>query len=427
MKNIINEHTHIKMKSYILAWRNIWRNRRRSLITMASVLFAVFFCSIMSSYSEGMWNRMIENTLRTQSGHIEIHGKDYWDDKITDNFMTMDNAVIERLHALDNVENVSPRVETFALVSSQSVSKGIGLVAVSPRQENAKSKLANRLTKGHYLTENDSGVLIGEGLAKYLNVDVGDTLAFVGQGHFGASAAGLFPLRGILRLAITEMDNGLVYMTLPAAQQFIDMPDGYSGILISLKNANKLDETMKAVAEQLQTEYNLRNENQIDAGDYEIFSWHFTMQRLLQSAGSDKAFSQIVLFILYLIVGFGILGTVIMLTNERKKEFRTMISLGMNRGRLVRVVMLELLMMTASGMAAGLALALPVAYWFHAHPIQIGGELAKMFLDMGMEPLIPFSIEAGIFVTQIITVFILTTLTTIYPVKKIRKLLLTGK
>jgi ABC-type lipoprotein release transport system permease subunit len=413
------------MKSTQLAWRNIRRNRRRSSITMASVLFAVFFCSIMSSYTEGMWNRMIENTLRTRSGHIEIHGKGYWDDKITDNFMTADHAVIERLRMTDNVENVSPRVETFALASFGNVSKGIGIVAVSPEQENAKSKLATRLTKGDYFTENDNGVLIGEGLAGYLHAGIGDTLAFIGQGHFGASAAGLFPIRGIFHSAIAEINSGLVYMTLPAAQQFIDMPDGYSGILISLKDASRLNETMKTVAGLLQTApYNLRNENEIEAGDYEIFPWHFTMQRLLQSARSDKAFNEIVLFILYMIVGFGILGTVIMLTNERKKEFRTMISLGMNRGRLSRTVALELLMMTLSGMAAGFALSLPVAYRFHTHPIHIGGELAKMFLDMGMEPVIPFSIDAGIFVTQAVIVFILTVMATIYPVRKIRKLVL---
>ncbi|MDR1723731.1 MAG: ABC transporter permease [Tannerella sp.] len=417
-----------------LSYRNIWRNRRRALITIASVLFAVFFCAVMNSYMDGMWNRMIENTLHTQSGHIEIHGAGYWDDKTIDNFLTMDNADIERLRTLPNIENVSPRIETFALVSLGSISKGVGITAVSPAQENAKSHLANRVVQGSYLSENDDGVLLGEGLAKYLKASVGDTLAFIGQGHFGASAAGLFPVRGILHLAITEMDNNLIYMTLTAAQQFIDMPDGYSGILIALKDDKLLDESIEKVREVV-NRHSGSDENHISRNPhtdqapnderYEVLSWHFTMRRLLQTAQSDKAFSKIVLFILYLIVGFGILGTVIMLTNERKREFRTMISLGMSRRRLQGVVALELLIMSLIGVVAGLALSFPVAYFFHSHPIKITGELSKTFLDMGMEPLIPFSIDAQIFIIQIFTVLILTLLAMIYPMRKIKRLKLT--
>ena len=422
-----------------IIWRNIWRNRRRALITISSVFFAIFFCSSLSSYMDGMWNRMIENTLHTQAGHIAIHATGYWEDKTVDNFLTMDGATIEHLRGLDNVENVSPRIETFALASVGTMSKGIGIVAVSPAQENAKSQLANRITQGTYLTETDSGLLIGGGVAKYLRTNVGDTLALIGQGHYGASAAGLFPVRGILHLAIPDMDNSMVYMTLTAAQQFIDMPDGYSGILISLKNddGKKLNEAMTAVAQQLSV-YSFQfsddssqfSENskkitenwKLKTENYEVLSWHFTMQRLLQSAQSDKAFGKIVLFILYLIVGFGILGTVIMLTNERKREFRTMISLGMSRGRLAGVVALELLMMSSIGIVAGLATSLPVAHFFSIHPIKVTGDMAKAFLEMGMVPEIPFSVKSQIFITQAATVLIMTAIAAIYPVRFIKKL-----
>ncbi|MDR2823775.1 MAG: ABC transporter permease [Prevotellaceae bacterium] len=399
-----------------LSWRNIWRNRRRSLITMASVLFAVFFCSTMNSYMKGMWGRMIDNTLRTQNGHIEIHGAGWWDDKIIDNFLTMDSATIEKLRGLENIDNVSPRIETFALASLGNVSKGIALVAVSPAQENVKSKLANRVMQGYYLTEHDNGILIGEGLAKYLKAAVGDTLAFIGQGHFGASAAGLFPIRGILHLAIPEMDNNLVYTSLPAAQTFIDMPAGYSGILITLKKDKFLDEGVENVQKLITNNYTLHSNN------YEVMSWHFTMKKLLETAASDQAFGKIILFILYLIVGFGILGTVIMLTTERTREFRTMISLGMSRRRLQGVVALELLFMTFIGLVAGIAVSLPVACYFHANPIKITGELATSFLDMGMEPIIPFSIEPQIFISQVIIVLFISIIAVIYPLQKIKKL-----
>jgi ABC-type lipoprotein release transport system permease subunit len=398
-----------------LSWRNVWRNHRRAAITMASVFFAVFFSTIMTCFMEGIWNKMIENTLRTQTGHIQIHGKGYWDDKIIDNFMTLSDEAIARLEKIDNVENVSPRVETFAMASFGAASKGIALVGISPEKEADKSSLPARLLAGEYLSEADDGALIGEGLSKYLKINVGDTLAFIGQGYHAASAVGLFPVRGILKLTTMEMDNGLAYMTLPSAQQFIDMPCGYSGILIALKNNKLLDRTIDAVKQA------------VDTQTLDVRSWHFTMERLLQTAESDKAFDKLVLYILYLIVAFGILGTVIMMTNERKREFCILISLGMSRLKLIASVAMELLIMTLFGMALALAVTIPVAHWFALHPIEVSGEMAELYAYNGMEPLMPMSADAVHFVKQVIIVFILTCLTIIYPARVVKKLKITDK
>ncbi|MDR2424262.1 MAG: ABC transporter permease [Prevotellaceae bacterium] len=398
-----------------LSWRNIWRNRRRSLITMASVFFAVFFCVIMTSYSTGMWDKMIENTLRTQAGHVQIHGKGYWDDKIIDNFLSLDSKSLARLSGLDNIENVSPRVETFAMASYGTVSKGIALIGVSPAQEAAKSNLPVRLAQGEYLTETDNGVLIGEGLSRYLKAGVGDTLALIGQGYHGTSAAGLFPVRGILKLSIDEMNSGMAYLTLAAAQQFIDMPDGYSGILVSIKDNTLLNKTIREVQQT------------VDTAMLDVYPWKFTMERLLQTAESDKAFNYVVLLILYVIAGFGILGTVIMLTGERRREFAVMISLGMPRRRLASVVALELLIMTLCGVAAALLITVPVAYFFALNPIEISGDMAKMYTDMGMEPVMPMSTTPSIFITQIVIVTAITALTAIYPIRKIFTMKIVGR
>jgi ABC-type lipoprotein release transport system permease subunit len=416
------------MKLYKLAWRNIWRNKRRAIITIASVFFSVFFCTIMLSITEGMWKKMIENTLRTQTGHIQIHGKDYWDDKITDNFMTMDKETIAGLEKTDNIDNVSPRVETFAMASFGTRSKGVAVIGISPEKEKEKSNLPVRIVRGNYLDENDDGILIGEGLAKYLNAEVGDTLAFIGQGYHGVSAAGLLPVRGILRMLTTEMDNGMIYMTLPSAQNFINMPDGYSGILISVIDERKLYETMRVICEKLRiTDYELRGKDCIveKMGLKAIYSWRFTMEKLLQTAETDKAFSKLTMYILYLIVGFGILGTVIMMTNERRREFAVMISLGMTRGKLKTVISLELLILALIGVMLALAVTVPVTFFFAANPIQITGDMAKMYEDMGMEAVIPMATDSIIFITQILTILVFSCLSLIYPATIIRKLKIT--
>lgn len=403
------------MKLCNLAYRNIWRNKRRAAITIASVFFAVFFCSIMDSYQTGTWEQIIANTLRTQAGHIEIHGAGYWDDKIIDNFMTMDAGTISKISRLDNIDNVSPRVEIFALASFGNATKGIAVIGISPGNETKKSNLASHIIKGDYLSETDNGIIIGEGLANYLRVSVGDTVAFIGQGHFGVSAAGLFPVRGIFHFTAGELNSSVAYASLPAAQNFIDMPDGYSGILITLKDDKSLYNSIKKVKEV------------IDAENNEVYPWHFTMQRLLQTSESDQLFSKLIVFILYLIVGFGILGTVIMLTNERKKEFRTMISLGMQRGKLALTVVTELFLMAFIGVLSGLGISYPLVIWFHFHPVRMSGEMAQAYIDYGMEPILPTSIDSSIFVSQIIVILIIVFITAIYPVSKIKRINLIEK
>jgi len=410
-----------------LIWRNIWRNRRRTIITMASVFFAVFFCVIYSSFEQGTWNRMIENTLNTQAGHIQIHGKGYWDDKVVDNFMFMDATTIAQLERLNNITNVSPRLETFAMASFETTSRGIAVIGVSPEREAQKSNLPSRLVEGEYLSETDDGILIGEGLSRFLRANVGDTLALIGQGFRGASAAQLFPIRGIVNLMTTDMDNGVAYVTLPAAQQFIDMPDGYSGILISIRDNRRLDETMQAVSlivnssiadsDEIRT-INYETTN-YKTSQYEVLPWYFTMERLLQTSESNRVFLILLMGILYVIVGFGILGTVIMMTNERVREFCVMISLGMSRIRLAVIVSVELFIKSLIGALLAVAVTIPITYWFNVNPIQLTGELADTLVQFGMDPVLPMAFNSSIFINQIITILVISFLTVIYPVRKI--------
>jgi ABC-type antimicrobial peptide transport system permease subunit len=227
------------------------------------------------------------------------------------------------------------------------------------------------------------------------------------------------------------------------------MPDGYSGILISIKNNDRLDETIEVISCQLSdcssqlsvvsfqssdvsdedTEnYNLKTENSnLKTENYDILSWHFTMERMLQTGESNKAFSMFLLCIMYLIVGFGILGTVIMMTTERIREFCVMISLGMSRMRLAVVVSIELLIKSLIGVLMAIAVTLPITYWFHINPVRIYGMMAHTYIQFGMEPVLPMAVDSSIFINQIITIFIISLFTMIYPIRKILKLKINSK
>ncbi len=393
-----------------LSWRNIWRNKRRSSITIASIFFSVFFCVVMLSFSNGVWNHMIDQTLRTQAGHIQIHHKGYWDDQVIDNFMEMDSATIHTIEAIPEVAYTSPRIETFAMASTEKVTKPCLLVGIDPVRENRMSSIARHVISGTYLSPDDSGVIIGKALSEYLKVAVGDTLALIGQGYHGTSAAALFVIRGILHLPIPEMDMRFIYTSLPKAQDFISFSNGESGLLVTLKNERKL----AAVLHKIETI--------VDTNQYEVLPWAVTMEKLLNQASSDKAFSKVIMFILYVIVGFGILSTFIMLANERRHEFALMVSLGMNRRRLVKSVLLELMMMASLGIIAAVVVTIPVILYFYFHPITLTGNLADTMLQYGMEGILPMDTSPVIWISQTLIILLITCVMAIYPVRKIIKL-----
>lgn len=393
-----------------LAWRNIWRNSRRTFITVASVFSAVLFSIITNSLAEGGWDRLINNLLRTQFGHLEIHRQGYRESKTIDNYMTMDTSTIERLRSLPHITNVSPRVETFVMASSRATSKGVGVIGIDPVQENLKSSLEERIVAGRYLTREDDGVLLGKGLSAFLQVGVGDTIALMGQGYHGTNAIGLFPVRGIVSIIIPEMAKGFLYMTLPAAQSYINMPDGYSGILISIDEDKNQD---AAHAQVLAC---------VDTGTLEVPRWQESMESLLNQSKANLVFRTIIMFILYVIAGFGILGTVIMMTNERRHEFGILVALGMKRQILANIVSVELFFITFMGALLAIAVSLPITFYFSYHPFQLTGELARIALGYGMEPSIPLSTKTSIYVYQALVILFITSLTVLYPIGKILRL-----
>ncbi len=394
----------------VLPWRNIWRNKRRSFITIASVFFAVFFCVIMLSFANGIWNHVIDQTLRTQAGHIQIHLKGYWNDKVIDNFMEMDSATISAIEALDEVAYTSPRVETFVMASTEKTTKPCALVGIDPARENRMSSLAKHIVAGNYLASNDDGILIGKSLSEYLKLAVGDTIALIGQGYHGNSAAGLFVVRGILDIPTPDIDARFIYTSLSKAQHFISFPNGESGLLITLKDENNMTVAVKKIT------------TVIDTNRYEVLTWKVTMEKLLSQATSDKAFSKLIMLILYVIVGFGILSTFIMLANERQREFALVLALGMNRGRLIRSVLLELLLMTILGVVAAIVVTIPIIMYFYYHPIALTGNLADTMAQYGMQSILPMDASPLIWISQTIIIVMITCVMAIYPIQKIRKL-----
>jgi ABC-type lipoprotein release transport system permease subunit len=398
------------MKNYFkLAWRNLWRNKRRTMITVSSVLFAIFLALLMRSMQFGSYELLERDAIRNSTGFIQIHGQGYWEDKIIDNTLEVTPELDKIIKSDPNVTDAIPRLESFALASSGNLTKGVALIGTLPEMEDKITNLKSRVLKGNYFeNESDQGLLVAEDLAKFLQLDIGDTVVLISQGYHGLSAAGEFQVRGLLHFPFPEMNKQLIYMTLEASQYFFAAENRLTSYSLMLNKPDDLDKTFAKLNAAL-------------GQQYEIMTWKEMLVELQQQIQSDNISGIFMLGILYVVVAFGIFGTILMMTLERRKEFSVMIAVGMQRYKLAFVVFLETLYMGFIGVIAGAIVSLPVINYFHNHPIPLTGETATAMLEFNQQPIIPFAFRADIYIAQAIIVFILTFVIAFYPLLSISR------
>ncbi len=392
-----------------LAWRNIWRNRRRTLITAASVFIAVLLALVMRSAQLGAYQRMIDNVVGFYTGHIQVHAKGYWDDQTLDNSFSPNDTLTSILDHQQDIIHVVPRLESFALASTNDLTEGTLVIGIDPEAENQLTHIADKIISGQYLDEHDDAVLIAEGLANRLQLKVSDTVVVIGQGYHGVSAAGQYRIKGIIHFPNPELNNGMLYMSLAGAQTLYGTGDRLTSLAISIRS--HADATV--VADQIRQD--------IRQQPYEVLDWKEMLPDMLQMIEVDNAGGIITISILYMIIAFGLFGTILMMLAERRHEFGILVAIGMKKIKLAWIVVLEIIMLSGIGVIAGILAGIPVIIHFHLHPIQVSGELATAYERFGMEPVFPFSNDISIFLSQASVVFILSVLLSFYPLFQIQK------
>jgi ABC-type lipoprotein release transport system permease subunit len=364
----------------------------------------------MRSMQLGSYENMIENSVRFYTGHIQIHQNGYWDDKVIDNSMLVDSNLLESIQAIDGVTDVVPRVESFVLSAYGTKTRGSLIMGIDPEAETGLTGLKDKLIEGEYLDINDSAVLISEGLANYLNMQIGDTLIMLGQGYHSASAAAIYPIKGIVKFPIKIQNDQSVFLPVAQAQWLFDAPNLLTSISIMVEKVSDVEGVKNTI------------KTQADLETLEVMDWQELTPELLQAIEIDDLSSRFMLYILYLVIGFGMLGTFMMMTAERQYEFGVMISIGMSRLRMQVVIALEMLMMTFLALFMGIGITLPGLVYLYNNPIQLMGDMAIAAEKAGMEAVLEFSLAPEIFLNQAWAIFLMAFLLGFYPLRSIQKL-----
>lgn len=385
-----------------LIWRNLWRNSRRTLITIASIAFAVLFAILMQSLQEGVFNNLIKNVVNYYTGYVQVHQKGYWDEQILENSFTEDAQLFTKLQKNKAVTEIVPRLETFVLASNKNITKGCVLIGTDTDKESRLTHLQNKIIKGTYFKNNDEAVMLSEGLAKRLQLKVNDTIVLYGQGYQEVMAAGKYHVKGILHLASPEMNDNFVYLPLKTCQYFLTAENRLTTLSLGIdnpKNAEKLTEEL---------------ENSIGK-EYEVMTWQELMPDVANHIKADGFSFYIFSGILYLIIGFGLFGTIMMMTVERTFEFGMLLAIGMKKSTLKIILWSETVLITLCGILLGMLLSFPVTAYLKKNPMQLTGDLAKSYEQFGFEAIFPTEVDVNIFINQSLIVMVMALLIGLYP------------
>jgi len=393
-----------------LAWRNIWRNKRRSFITIGSITFAVLLACVMRSMQLGSYERMIENAARFYTGYIQIHENGYWDEKIIDNSFANNTELYQLIENVEGVEVAVPRVESFALASYGSQTKGSLILGVDPGKEDLLTRVKDKIVKGEYLESDEKAIMMGEGLAEYLKVDIGDTVVLISQGYHGANAAGLYPVKGIMKFPVPQQNDMTIYLPLKEAQWFYDVSDRLTSIALVVDEAKNVDRIVDNI------------KGQVDLEILEVMGWRDMMPDLVQGIEIDNISGKVMLWILYAVIGFGMFGTFLMMTQERMYEFGVMLSIGMKRGIMQLIIFLEMAIMSGIGVLIGVGISLPILTYYYYNPVFLSGQEGDAMEQFGVEAAYFFSLEPSLFYNQAYVVFFMAVILGFYPLMVIFKL-----
>ena len=401
------------MKTNIkLAWRNLWRNRRRTIIAISSIVFSVLLASWMRSMQEGSYDSMIDNSVKFFSGYLQVQDTAFWEERTIDNGFEATNNLKSEIKNIKDVTLVSDRLESFALAADHLHSKPAMVMGIEPEAEDQITKISQKITKGRFLKTGDMGVVVAEGLAGYLNLDVGDTLVMISQGYHGISANGLFNIIGIMSHPNPDFNKRLVYMDINEARKFYSA-DGISTSLVVMTNDHyKVNHIKKSIAQILP------NENT-------VMTWEEMQPELVQLIQSDRGSGIIMLGILYVVIAFGMFSVVMMMVKERKREFGVIHAVGMKKEKLSVIVFLETIMIGLIGCTIGLIISYIFCYYFYLNPLPLTGEMAEAYANYGMEPYMFFSLKSSLFYNQMILVFFISVFISIFPITNIYRLKIT--
>ena len=356
-----------------LAWRNIWRNKRRTAIILTAVVIGVWSMILLGSLMRGMAAGMIQNGISTLTGHIQIHHKGYRADPAIENSILEPRVVTEALKKeLPSDARWSARVRVSAVASNARHSQGVTLVGIDPMAEAKISFIGNAISRGRYLKPDDNGgILVGEALLEKFGTRLGRKLVVMSQDMNREIASRAFRIVGSFKAEMEATEKQYVFITRQTAQKMLGLKNGISELAILFDGQPDNPGVYDALRADL------------PPGQFEVNTWRELLPFQMAYLKILDGFMWIWYLVVFVAMGFGIVNTTLMAVFERMREFGLLKALGMKPGSILREVLTESFLLLVTGMIVGNALGFFCIYALSGSGIDLsalaaGAEYAGM-------------------------------------------------
>jgi len=389
-----------------LAWRNVWRNPRRTTVILIAVIIGVWSMILLNALSRGFVENLVNNGISTLTGHIQILAPLYHQDPVVENSIRQPPPVERVLGTRLPPGSVwAPRVNVGAVASNARHSTGVTLVGIVPQREARLSFIGQSVDQGRYLEPgDDEGILAGEALLKDFETRVGHKLVLMAQGTDGQVESRAFRIRGAFHAELEATEKQYVFVTLPAAQDMLKLGAAVSQFAILLPSVGMTDQVAADLKRQLPK-------------GVEVWTWQELLPMVRAYISLMDGFIYIWNVVVFVAMGFGLVNTVLMAVYERMREFGLLMALGMRPGRILKDVLIEGSYLLFVGAVAGNALGF-VSVWFLG---RTGIDLSTFAAGSeywGMSRVIYPALAANDVVAADLTVLVLGLLVSSYPAWK---------
>lgn len=395
---------------FAVAWRNLWRHRRRSLITATAMAVGVGLCMASIAYTDGTYQMIFDVLVEQQLGHVQVHNPAYPGRRALYDTLPEADATLARLEALPGTAAASGRLFGYALLGGPGRSTGVQLVGIDPQRERQVTRVWSRVREGEYLAEgDDQGVLLGADLARELGVKPGDEVVAVTQSADGSMGNALYTVRGLVRSGNTQIDNGGAYLSLAALQELLVLPDQVHEVILLARDAEQLD-PYAASAQQA-------------APEALVQTWQQASPQTAQMLALQDVSVGLILAVVFGVAAFGVLNTMMMSVFERTRELGVLKAIGMRPGRMVTLVLLESLCLAALAAGIGLLIGGGLDAWLVVYGIDFSSSIESMdFMGVSIDPVMKGVVRPGGVVLTVVAVFLVSGLASLWPALRAARL-----
>jgi ABC-type lipoprotein release transport system permease subunit len=391
----------------LLAWRNVWRNPRRTIVILVAVIIGVWSMILLGALMRGIAVGMVKNGIATLTGHIQIHHRGYHEDPSIENSMA-DSRVAEKAlsEKLPPGARWARRVRVNAIANNARHSSGVTLVGIEPRAEANVSFIGSAVFKGRYLTpEDENGILVGEALLEQFETGIGRKLVLMAQNTQQEIASRAFRIEGIFRSEMESTEKQFVFVTRSASQKMLKLGEGISEISILLPEGADIEAVTAGLKSTL------------PPGRFEIHDWRDLLPFQAAYLRILDGFMWFWFLVVFVAMGFGIVNTTLMAVFERMREFGLMKALGMKPWWILRAVLVESFMLLVCGMVIGNSLGFLSIYALSGNGIDLSA-LAAGAEYAGMTRIIYPAVALKDVIVANLTVLLLGLLVSLYPAIK---------